>query len=175
MTDLKDIKPTATATQAGAKRYNDFGTWLRSRFPFKVQKIAVDAGFTCPNRDRTLSSGGCTFCDNTTFNPKYCSPRKSITEQLEEGKDFFLPSEDRASFLLIDRILRDNVPSSSAVKRPDGPPLSGASQAGADRTGAPKGMTASYTVPRRARAVDGPEKNAAVPGSPLWNSIAHLS
>ncbi len=99
MTDLKDIKPTATATQAGAKRYNDFGTWLRSHFPFKVQKIAVDAGFTCPNRDGTLSSGGCTFCDNTTFNPKYCSPRKSITEQLEEGKDFFARKYPEMKFL----------------------------------------------------------------------------
>lgn len=69
--------------------YNDFGTWIRQRFPFRVQKIAVDAGFTCPNRDGRLSTGGCVYCDNQTFNPSYCNPLKSVTEQLEEGKRFF--------------------------------------------------------------------------------------
>ena len=69
--------------------YNDFGTWIRQRFPFRVQKIAVDAGFTCPNRDGRLSTGGCVYCDNRTFNPSYCNPLKSVTEQLEEGKRFF--------------------------------------------------------------------------------------
>lgn len=70
--------------------YNDFGTWIRKRFPdFRVQKISIDAGFSCPNRDGRISSGGCTFCDNRTFNPSYCDRRKSITEQLEEGKAFF--------------------------------------------------------------------------------------
>ena len=69
--------------------YNDFGAWIRRRFPFRVQKISVDAGFSCPNRDGKISRGGCTFCDNNTFNPSYCNSRKSITEQLEEGKAFF--------------------------------------------------------------------------------------
>lgn len=69
--------------------YNDFGTWIRRRFLFRVQKIAVDAGFTCPNRDGRLSTGGCVYCDNRTFNPSYCNPLKSVTEQLEEGKRFF--------------------------------------------------------------------------------------
>lgn len=69
--------------------YNDFGTWIRRRFPFRVQKIAVDAGFTCPNRDGRLSTGGCVYCNNRTFNPSYCNPLKSVTEQLEEGKRFF--------------------------------------------------------------------------------------
>lgn len=69
--------------------YNDFGTWIRQRFPFRVQKIAVDAGFTCPNRDGRLSTGGCVYCDNRTFNPSYCNPLKSVAEQLEEGKRFF--------------------------------------------------------------------------------------
>jgi len=71
-------------------QYNDFGTWLRKRFPdFRVQKISIDAGFTCPNRDGRISTGGCTFCDNRTFNPSYCDRRKSIREQLSEGKMFF--------------------------------------------------------------------------------------
>ncbi len=69
--------------------YNDYGTWIRRQFPFKVQKISIDAGFSCPNRDGRLSSGGCSFCDNRTFNPSYCSPEKGITQQLEEGKRFF--------------------------------------------------------------------------------------
>ncbi len=70
--------------------YNDFGTWIRSRFPFRVQKVSIDAGFSCPNRDGKISTGGCTYCDNRTFNPSYCDRRKSVTEQLEEGKAFFM-------------------------------------------------------------------------------------
>ena len=67
--------------------YNDFGTWIRKQFPdFRVQKISIDAGFSCPNRDGKISSGGCTYCDNRTFNPSYCDRKKSISEQLEEGK-----------------------------------------------------------------------------------------
>lgn len=71
-------------------QYNDFGTWLRKQFPdFRVQKISIDAGFTCPNRDGRISTGGCTYCDNRTFNPSYCDRNKSIREQLKEGKNFF--------------------------------------------------------------------------------------
>lgn len=70
--------------------YNDFSSWIRRQFPdFRVQKIAIDAGFSCPNRDGQISSGGCTFCDNRTFNPSYCDRHKSITKQLEVGKAFF--------------------------------------------------------------------------------------
>ena len=69
--------------------YNDYGAWIRRHFPFRVQKISIDAGFSCPNRDGSISSGGCSFCDNRTFNPSYCQPEKSITQQLEEGKRFF--------------------------------------------------------------------------------------
>lgn len=69
--------------------YNDYGAWMRRQFPFRVQKISIDAGFSCPNRDGHISHGGCTFCDNRTFNPSYCQPTKSITEQITEGKEFF--------------------------------------------------------------------------------------
>lgn len=70
--------------------YRDFGRWLREEFPFKVQKISIDAGFTCPNRDGSIGRGGCIYCDNRTFNPSYCSDDKnSVTRQLEEGKRFF--------------------------------------------------------------------------------------
>lgn len=69
--------------------YNDYGTWIRTVFPYRVQKISVDAGFTCPNRDGSIGSGGCTFCDNNTFNPPYCNPAHTIAAQLEAGKAFF--------------------------------------------------------------------------------------
>lgn len=69
--------------------YNDFGVWLRRRFPFKVQKISVNAGFSCPNRDGYIGTGGCIFCNNNAFNPQYCDSDKSIKEQLEIGKLFF--------------------------------------------------------------------------------------
>lgn len=71
------------------ENYNSFSTWIRKKFPFRVQKISVDAGFSCPNRDGKLSSGGCTFCDNRTFNPSYCNHNTSIKEQIEAGKRFF--------------------------------------------------------------------------------------
>lgn len=77
------------ATTADNKPYNDFSQWLRTIFPFRVQKISVDAAFTCPNRDGTIGYGGCTFCNNATFNPTYCNATKSIAEQLDEGKRFF--------------------------------------------------------------------------------------
>ena len=69
--------------------YNDFPTFLRKYFPYKVQKISLNAGFTCPNRDGTKGWGGCTYCNNQTFNPDYCRTEKSVATQLEEGKCFF--------------------------------------------------------------------------------------
>ena len=70
-------------------KYKEFGPWLQEQLGTKVQKISVNAGFSCPNRDGTVGYGGCTFCNNQTFNPAYCQPTKSITQQLEEGKRFF--------------------------------------------------------------------------------------
>ena len=69
--------------------YNDFGHWIRQQFPYRVQKLSVDAGFSCPNRDGRISTGGCVYCNNKTFNPSYCDRSKSITAQLTEGKAFF--------------------------------------------------------------------------------------
>lgn len=69
--------------------YNDFPHFLKRYFPYKVQKISLNAGFTCPNRDGTKGVGGCTYCNNQTFNPEYCHTEKSVTSQLEEGKLFF--------------------------------------------------------------------------------------
>ncbi len=69
--------------------YNDFGTWLRSQFPFRVQKISINAGLSCPNRDGSIGRGGCIYCDNRTFNPSYCDTGRSIRSQIEAGKEFF--------------------------------------------------------------------------------------
>ena len=70
-------------------RYNELSAYLSAHFPFKVQKISLNAGFTCPNRDGTVGYGGCTYCNNQTFNPTYCKTEKTVTQQLEEGKQFF--------------------------------------------------------------------------------------
>ena len=69
--------------------YRDFSQFLKEHFDCKMQKIAINAGFTCPNRDGSKGRGGCTYCNNQTFNPAYCTPTQSITKQLEEGKQFF--------------------------------------------------------------------------------------
>lgn len=79
--------------------YKDYSHWIREHFPFRVQKISVDAAFSCPNRDGRLSLGGCTFCDNKTFNPSYCDRGKSITQQLEEGKAFFAKKYPEMKYL----------------------------------------------------------------------------
>ena len=69
--------------------YSDFSSFLSKHFTGKVQKISVNAGFTCPNRDGTIGRGGCTYCNNQTFNPDYCGEQGSVTEQLVKGKSFF--------------------------------------------------------------------------------------
>ena len=70
-------------------RYNEYGFWLKEQLGVKTQKISLNAGFTCPNRDGRVGTGGCTYCNNQTFNPDYCITEKSVTQQLEEGKHFF--------------------------------------------------------------------------------------
>ena len=67
----------------------ELGQWLTSQLGCKAQKISINAGFTCPNRDGRVGTGGCTYCNNQTFNPEYCQTEKSIRQQLEEGKAFF--------------------------------------------------------------------------------------
>ena len=71
-------------------RYLNYNQVLKNEFSERVQKISVNAGFTCPNRDGSRGIGGCTYCNNQTFSPEYCKPTKSITQQIEEGVQFFL-------------------------------------------------------------------------------------
>ena len=75
--------------QAPQKRYNSYSSFLQNNFQERVQKISLDTGFTCPNRDGSKGVGGCTYCNNNSFNPDYCEPEKSIHQQLEEGVAFF--------------------------------------------------------------------------------------
>lgn len=70
------------------RRYNSYSGYFRRLFGARVQKLSVNAGFSCPNRDGTLSTGGCAFCNNSAFSPSYCIPEKSVRQQLEEGIDF---------------------------------------------------------------------------------------
>lgn len=70
--------------------YKDYSEYLAEIFPgIKVQKISVNAGFSCPNRDGTIGRGGCIYCDNTTFTPSYCFGEESVKLQIEAGKRFF--------------------------------------------------------------------------------------
>ncbi len=70
------------------KRYNTYVHYLRQIFGSRVQKLSLDAGFSCPNRDGIKGTGGCTYCNNKAFNPSYCTPDKTITQQLKEGITF---------------------------------------------------------------------------------------
>ena len=67
------------------RRFNSYNSYFTREFGGRVQKISIDAGFSCPNRDGTISTGGCTFCRNDAFNPSYCRPEKSVRQQIEEG------------------------------------------------------------------------------------------
>lgn len=71
------------------KPYNSYSAYIKQKFGKRVQKVSLDTGFTCPNRDGTKGIGGCTYCNNNTFNPYYCKPKKSISQQLDEGITFF--------------------------------------------------------------------------------------
>mgnify|MGYP006292686885 FL=1 len=70
------------------RRFNAYSDYFKRVFGERVQKVTIDAGFTCPNRDGTVGRGGCTYCNNDAFNPSYCNPGKSVTQQIEEGVEF---------------------------------------------------------------------------------------
>ena len=81
------------------KRYNDFSTYFKNKFSERVQKVSVDAGFTCPNRDGVKGVGGCTYCNNKTFKPSYCDLENSVTNQIETGVGFFEKKYKSMKFL----------------------------------------------------------------------------
>ena len=87
--EARDDAASETNKKITMHLYNEYGPWLKEQLGGKSQKISINAGFTCPNRDGSVGVGGCTYCNNQTFNPAYCATAKSITQQLEEGKAFF--------------------------------------------------------------------------------------
>ncbi|MBR8537700.1 TIGR01212 family radical SAM protein [Carboxylicivirga sediminis] len=82
-----------------SKRYNDYSSYIKRTFGERVQKVSVNAGFTCPNRDGSKGTGGCAFCNNSTFNPSYCGPELSIVEQIDKGISFFRPKYQTQQYL----------------------------------------------------------------------------
>ncbi|MDR2285890.1 MAG: TIGR01212 family radical SAM protein [Prevotellaceae bacterium] len=82
------------------RRFNSYAGYFGRTFGGRVQKVSVDAGFTCPNRDGFLGIGGCTYCDNNSFNPSYCIPCKSVSEQIAEGIEFHARRYRRADKFL---------------------------------------------------------------------------
>ena len=70
------------------KRYNSFVGYFRRKYGERLQKIVLDAGFTCPNRDGKVGRGGCTYCDNAAFHPSYSTAGKSLHQQMDEGIEF---------------------------------------------------------------------------------------
>jgi radical SAM protein (TIGR01212 family) len=83
-----------------ARRFNAFPDYFRRTYGARMQKVSVDAGFTCPNRDGTRGTGGCTYCNNRAFSPSYCSPGKSVTRQIDEGIQFLKKRYSKAEAYL---------------------------------------------------------------------------
>jgi uncharacterized protein len=70
------------------RRFNAYSNYFRNLYGARVQKVSIDAGFTCPNRDGSRGIGGCTYCNNNAFNPSYCVADKSVSQQIAEGIEF---------------------------------------------------------------------------------------
>jgi hypothetical protein len=70
------------------RRFNAYSNYFRKVFGQRVQKLSIDAGFSCPNRDGNKGREGCTYCSNDAFNPSYCDPSKSVEQQIREGIEF---------------------------------------------------------------------------------------
>ena len=73
---------------APGRRYSTYVDFFRRRYGARLQKVVIDAGFTCPNRDGKVGFGGCTFCDNAAFHPAYSRADRPIGEQIDEGIGF---------------------------------------------------------------------------------------
>ncbi len=71
------------------KLYNDYTSYCKKIFSVRVQKVSIDAGFTCPNIDGTKGTGGCSYCNNNAFSPFYCNQQKTVIQQIDQGISFF--------------------------------------------------------------------------------------
>lgn len=79
------------------RRFNSWSTYAQKKYGSRLQKVSLNAGFSCPNRDGTIGYGGCTYCNNEGFNPSYCDSEKPIPEQLDKGIDFLKKRYKKAS------------------------------------------------------------------------------
>lgn len=82
-----------------SRRYNAFLDYSKAKFGERVQKVSVDAGFTCPNRDGSKGRAGCTYCNNISFVPPYCHPGMSISEQVEAGVEYLSRRYNASRFI----------------------------------------------------------------------------
>ena len=83
-----------------SRRFNSYAGYFKRTFGARVQKLTIDAGFTCPNRDGKIAVNGCTYCNNKAFNPSYCDAKKTITQQINEGIEFHARRYRRAEYFL---------------------------------------------------------------------------
>jgi len=84
-----------------SRRFNSYTEYFRKTFGGRIQKVVVDAGFTCPNRDGTKGRDGCTYCDNNAFNPSYCNPKEPLSIQITKGIEFHAVRYRKADKFLV--------------------------------------------------------------------------
>ncbi len=85
---ISSNRETKTFPWGHERRFNACSNYFRNMYGARVQKVSIDAGFTCPNRDGSKGSGGCSYCNNDAFNPSYCQPAKPVRVQIAEGIEF---------------------------------------------------------------------------------------
>ncbi len=95
-----NIKIPVSYPWGSPRRFNAFSDSFRSAHGSRMQKVSIDAGFTCPNRDGTKGKGGCTYCNNKAFSPSYCTPEKPVILQINEGIEFHRRRYRRAEAFL---------------------------------------------------------------------------
>lgn len=84
----KDLTIESEFPWGHTRRFNAYSNYFKNLYGGRIQKVSIDAGFSCPNRDGTSGTGGCTYCNNDAFNPSYCHPSKTISDQLAAGIGF---------------------------------------------------------------------------------------
>ncbi|MBO7570933.1 MAG: TIGR01212 family radical SAM protein [Bacteroidales bacterium] len=105
------------ANDGGILQWNDYSSYIRRTFGQRVQKISVNAGFTCPNRDGKISTDGCIYCTNKSFSPFYCNSDESISEQLRKGIDFFSPKYNAQKYLAYFQTYTNTYDNINALRR----------------------------------------------------------
>ncbi len=99
------------------RRFNSYSDYIRTFFSERVQKISIDAGFTCPNRDNTKGAGGCTYCNNTNFRPGYITPQITIKDQIDKGIAFFKEKYHTQKYLAYFQSFTNTYASLSILKK----------------------------------------------------------